>query len=398
MANEIQRFDNSGAFGGETCDLVGNGATTASVSLQVNTSALGIAMATIWGPGEVSITDNFDGTYDIEFNNTYANTDLAQMTVANYSGFGGVEPTFSTIQNGSAPAPAAPAYLLPGTIAETSVQLSWEDVADETSYRIEKSPAGAATWTSAATPAADVRAATITGLSASTSYDFRVFAVNAVGDSTACTLSAVSTTAAGTISLAPMEAGDSGSFDSVSGSILATNAIYLGDGAGTSSGPLDGFVRFTGGPPQGSTITSAVLTLLPNNTYTNNTCNVTVQFENTDAAAQISSAADGRGRTKTTGTAWNALDNWAFPTTEDTPDLASDLQTVINRGSYAGTLQLFLTDNASSANAERRATGYSDGAASNNRNRLPRLVVTFTAGGGGGSTGAARRRRILLGR
>lgn len=87
----------------------------------------------------------------------------------------------------------------PGGIASpsqtaTTINLTWTAVANATSYTVERSPAGAGTWTVVATPATN--AAATTGMTASTSYDFRIKA-SAVGwvDSAFSTTFTQSTTA-----------------------------------------------------------------------------------------------------------------------------------------------------------------------------------------------------------
>lgn len=68
---------------------------------------------------------------------------------------------------------AAPANVTsPGQTA-TSVDLAWDAVTNATSYGVEWSPAGAGTWTD---QGAATNSATVSGLTASTSYDFRVAA------------------------------------------------------------------------------------------------------------------------------------------------------------------------------------------------------------------------------
>ncbi len=74
-------------------------------------------------------------------------------------------------------APAAPGGVSVVAAGMTSAEVSWTDKSsDETSFQVEHRSAGGA-WT-ATTAAADAEAATVTGLSAGTAYDFRVVALN----------------------------------------------------------------------------------------------------------------------------------------------------------------------------------------------------------------------------
>ena len=91
-----------------------------------------------------------------------------------------------TITDVSIP-PAAPTGLsavLHSTNPTTSVNLTWTDNStDETGFVVERSPAGANTWTNVTTTAAGATSYTVTGLSHYTAYDFRVRATNAAGAS-----------------------------------------------------------------------------------------------------------------------------------------------------------------------------------------------------------------------
>lgn len=71
---------------------------------------------------------------------------------------------------------AAPTGLAAGTVTSTSVALTWNAVTNADSYRIRWSPAGAGTWTQR--PTTTNLTDTVTGLTASTSYDFQVKAIS----------------------------------------------------------------------------------------------------------------------------------------------------------------------------------------------------------------------------
>lgn len=67
---------------------------------------------------------------------------------------------------------AAPANVASPAQTATTIDLNWDAVTNATSYSVEQSPTGAGTWTIVATPVTN--AVTVTGLTASTTYDFRI--------------------------------------------------------------------------------------------------------------------------------------------------------------------------------------------------------------------------------
>lgn len=69
---------------------------------------------------------------------------------------------------------AAPTGINSPAQTATTVDLAWTAVPNATSYGIERSPAGAGTWVEVMSTATN--SATVTGMTASTSYDFRVAA------------------------------------------------------------------------------------------------------------------------------------------------------------------------------------------------------------------------------
>lgn len=93
--------------------------------------------------------------------------------------------------------PSAPTGLASSSISSTSVTVTWIAPATGTapfSYLIQSAPAGSGSWVNG--PTVTVLSAQITVLSASTSYDFRVFASNTAGSSPASTTFTTSTSAA----------------------------------------------------------------------------------------------------------------------------------------------------------------------------------------------------------
>jgi len=78
-------------------------------------------------------------------------------------------------------APRAPSNLSVRASGSTSVEVTWIDKSsNETGFRVERRPVNGV-WAADATLAANAATATVTGLSASTTYEVRVLAVNAHG-------------------------------------------------------------------------------------------------------------------------------------------------------------------------------------------------------------------------
>jgi len=92
----------------------------------------------------------------------------------------------------SAPSTNASTYTVPlaptisGTVAsDTQVNVAWSNVNGETNYVLQRSDDGVNGWTTIGSPLANVIGFANTGLTADTSYSYRVIAHNASGDSAA---------------------------------------------------------------------------------------------------------------------------------------------------------------------------------------------------------------------
>lgn len=90
---------------------------------------------------------------------------------------------------------ATPANFSAYSDGENAIDLSWDDVANESSYLIEVSADGSTGWTTLATPAANATASTETGLDAN---ETRYYRIKAIGNGTTYLDSAYATASATT--------------------------------------------------------------------------------------------------------------------------------------------------------------------------------------------------------
>jgi PKD repeat protein len=94
---------------------------------------------------------------------------------------------------GATTVPSAPTSLQASVVGHSEVSLSWTDTAsDEFGFRLERRAAGAS-WLTAADLGADSIGFNDSGLAASMSYDYRIFALNGAGDSAASNMVSVTT-------------------------------------------------------------------------------------------------------------------------------------------------------------------------------------------------------------
>jgi glucose/arabinose dehydrogenase len=129
--------------------------------------------------------------YDYRVRSTNANGDSDFTTIA----------TATTLS--AAVAPIAPTLLVASTVTTTSVRLDWTDNAvNETAYRVERRLTGG-TFATIATLAANATSFDDTGLTSGTGYDYRVRAINTVGDSAPSNTVVITTTSANTVPVAP---------------------------------------------------------------------------------------------------------------------------------------------------------------------------------------------------
>ena len=80
-------------------------------------------------------------------------------------------------------APPAPTGMTATAVSSSEIDLSWNDVATETGYLLERSPDGSSGWTQVNINAANVTTFADTGLAQGTTYYYRVHAFNLAGNS-----------------------------------------------------------------------------------------------------------------------------------------------------------------------------------------------------------------------
>lgn len=124
--------------------------------------------------------------------------------------------------SGGVTAPTTAPTVTAGTSAATSQQLSWGAISGATSYKVQYRVQGAGSWSTG--PTVTGTSATVTGLTAATTYDYQVAAVNS-GGSGPWSATVSKATAAGVTVLT------SDSFnraDTTAGSLGTTDAAYGG--------------------------------------------------------------------------------------------------------------------------------------------------------------------------
>lgn len=180
-----------------------NGAVSSYFSIGANGSITGTVIVTpssgagggTFTPTTVSISAL---TPVATFTYTPASTGAKTIAITNNGGLSNPANITYTV-SASATAPAQVIGLTLGTATSSTQPLTWTAPSDGgsaiTDYVVQSSPAGSGTWTTFADGTSTSATATITGLSASTSYDYRVAAVNAIGQGTYSSTATGSTSA-----------------------------------------------------------------------------------------------------------------------------------------------------------------------------------------------------------
>lgn len=117
---------------------------------------------------------------------------IVGKTMANLTATG---PVWSFTTAGTEPAPAAPTGLTAVAASPTQINLTWNDVATETGYRVERSSAAAGPWTEIANLVANTTSYANTGLTPQQPFFYRVRAANSGGFSPYSTVASATTPA-----------------------------------------------------------------------------------------------------------------------------------------------------------------------------------------------------------
>jgi len=102
----------------------------------------------------------------------------------NQTGYGRIN-AYNALTGGGGPTPpAAPSNLVATAVSSSQIDLTWDDNSNnEDEFKIERSPNGSSSWTEIASVGANVTDFSNTGLVASTTYYYRVYASNLEGNS-----------------------------------------------------------------------------------------------------------------------------------------------------------------------------------------------------------------------
>lgn len=222
------------------------GAATVGVATSVTGSASGSAAITYtyqWTLDGANIGGATASSYTPVFDDA---TKALRCIVTATNDYGSANGTSnaSTV-SAAATVPGAPTALTLGTATSTTQPLSWTAPASDggsslTDYVVQWSPAGAGTWTTFVDGVSTATSATVTGLTASTNYDYRVAAVNAIGTSSYSSTATGSTGAATSLVNAQLTtvAGITQSGDASAGwtyTCTAANASFSGSQGGVTS-------------------------------------------------------------------------------------------------------------------------------------------------------------------
>ena len=253
--------DASWSAAGDTGTLIGSFVPSATGAQVVELDASGVAAVQEWidGGDNWGIVLLSGGTSD--------GVDIASRESGTAAK---LEITYTT--QPSVQTPAAPSELQATAVAADRIDLGWTDNADnETGFEIQRRESGGA-WSTLASPGADSVSYADTGLSSSTTYEYRVRAVGASGSSDYSAVASATTPAAGggsepqTLTLRDGEDGYTATQDGWISSRKKTRAFngstVKADGSNHSYGKMIAFLQWDlSGIPAGAVIDTAKIVL-----------------------------------------------------------------------------------------------------------------------------------------
>jgi fibronectin type 3 domain-containing protein len=141
------------------------------------------------------------------FNNTSLTCDTTYRYRVKAYNHNGTSSYSNVITASTNPCLEEPTNLQAAATSTTAIRLTWMDASDnESGFRIERAPSGSTSWTQVAQVTANTTTYTNTGLPCSTTYQYRVFAYDAIGDSLPSNTATESTVvcAPGSLAISPM--------------------------------------------------------------------------------------------------------------------------------------------------------------------------------------------------
>lgn len=225
---------------GQVTGLVGGTATSTTLPLSWTAPATGGAVATYTVQYRVNGASTWITASSAVTGVTYTVTGLSAATSYNFqviavnaagSGTASAMLTAST----SIAAPGQVTGLAAGTATSTTMPLSWTAPGTGgavATYTVNYRTTGSGTWTTASAAVTGM-SYTVTGLSAATSYEFQVFAVNAGGSGTPSSTLTASTAAASNYLL-------TAGFQPVSGATATAGTGTVAANANDNSASVDG--------------------------------------------------------------------------------------------------------------------------------------------------------------
>jgi len=143
----------------------------------------------------------------ISFNNTSLTCDTTYLYRVRAYNHNGSSAYSNVITASTKPCLEPPTNLQATATSTTSIKLTWTDASDnENGFRIERALSGSTSWTQIAQVAANTSTYTNTGLTCSSTYQYRVFAYDAIGDSMPSNIASENTVvcAPSSLTLTPM--------------------------------------------------------------------------------------------------------------------------------------------------------------------------------------------------